>query len=80
MNTAYFLDAEQIWSCFNKNINRTNGQFSKRTKQLAIDAGVGFKLNLLSLLPQLNFAVSLETHGPKPALQSPKHAANKNIM
>lgn len=58
-STALFVDAGNIW-LYNQNPNQPGGKFSKNFfKELAVDAGVGFRIDVTILLLRLDLAVPL---------------------
>ncbi len=56
---ALFVDAGNIW-LYNKDTVRPGGQFSKDfLKELAVDAGIGLRINLTILILRLDLAMPL---------------------
>ncbi len=59
LDGAAFVDAGNIW-LFNDNADQPGGKFSNNfLKQLAIDAGIGFRIDLTILLLRLDVAIPL---------------------
>ena len=59
LNGALFMDAGNIW-LYNDNKDQPGGKFSSNfTKQLAVDAGIGFRIDLTILLLRLDVAIPL---------------------
>ncbi|MCY7421859.1 MAG: BamA/TamA family outer membrane protein [Chitinophagaceae bacterium] len=58
-STAFFVDAGNIW-LYNNDPNQPGGKFSKDfLKELAVGAGVGFRIDVTILLLRLDVAVPL---------------------
>ena len=59
LDGAAFVDAGNIW-LFNDNADQPGGKFTSNfLKQLAIDAGIGFRIDLTILLLRLDVAIPL---------------------
>jgi outer membrane protein insertion porin family len=59
LNGAVFLDAGNVW-LYNQSKDQTGAKFTKDfLKQLAVDAGVGFRVDLTILLLRLDVAIPL---------------------
>ncbi len=58
-STALFADAGNVW-LYNRDPRQPGGKFSKEfLKELAVDAGVGFRIDITILLLRLDLAVPL---------------------